>query len=300
EFVLDIESLRLFGGKLNNNDEAHSDNEVEIDEAHSDDNKVEIDKAHSDNEVDHNHSENKNDAHSDNEVEVDHNHSDNKIDHKLSVVENTSANGIDYKLPEMESLSDFNGIIDAFPKTISTLFPLWQSSTEKKEDVKMELEEINDMLIFQPFNERLKERFEGYIQPRYEQIGRQLYDALVEKCRLWKHLHDVPGKRPDITTVRVFEKIVIEYRVSMIDILLSETEKFYKKLEKVFDVDEMRDENTSDSDSDTFLTDEEDDIEPIIPEQVDYETFLEGLSRIDKEFNRNKEFISNSVQIIAR
>ncbi|CAG8513146.1 4744_t:CDS:10 [Cetraspora pellucida] len=424
---------------------------------------------------------------------------DNKINHKLSV-ENTSANGIDCKLLEMESLSDFNGIIDAFPKTISSLFPLWQSSTEKEENVKMESKEINNMLIFQPFNERLKERFEGYIQPRYERIGRQLYDTLVEKCRLWKHLRslagiyfmqqgesmhllcdvlferidkkqmwydryilndiflntvrkwkwldgglvsawidDVPGKRPDITTVKVFEKIVIEYRIpwpinniiqsrtlqyykrivvfllqvkrakyllerlsfsrlnrdnemtekttamvsfygvrikliwflntiwdyAMRNILLSETEKFYKKLEKVFDVDEMvslhnyyinavhdrcllsdktipihksildvldlaiqfstlythyqgenvsfydhsrddkskKDENASDSDSDTFLTDDDDDIngiEPIIPEQVDHETFLEGLSRIDKEFNRNKEFISNSVQIIAR
>ncbi|CAG8738882.1 12432_t:CDS:2, partial [Acaulospora morrowiae] len=68
------------------------------------------------------------------------------------------------------------------------------------------------------------------------------------------------------------------------------------------------DEN-SDSESDSLLTDEEEDqwsrpgsngTDPLIPSQVDYEAFLEGLSRIDKEFNRNKEFVSNSVQGIAR
>ncbi|CAG8658804.1 6071_t:CDS:2, partial [Dentiscutata heterogama] len=413
-------------------------------------------------------------------------------------------NDLDHEIDHEIDLKK-DDIIDVFPKTISTLFPLWKPSTEKVEDVEIESKGTNDMLIFQPFNELLKERFEGYIQPRYERIGQQLYDALVEKCRLWKHLRslaglyfmqqgesmhllcdvlfdridkkqmwydtyilndiflntvrkwkwldgglvsvwidDIPGKKPNITTVRVFEKIVIEYRIpwpinnimqsktlqyykriavfllqvkrakyllerlsfshlsrdnemaekttamvlfygvrikliwflntiwdyAMRNILLSETENFYKKLEKVFDIDEMvslhdhyihavynrcllsdktipihksildvldltiqfsilytryqgenisfydhsRDgkskkyEDTSDSDSDTFLTDDDDDEwngqntngEPIIPVQVDYEVFLEGLSRIDKEFNRNKEFISNSVQTIAR
>ncbi|RIB00787.1 gamma-tubulin complex component protein [Gigaspora rosea] len=468
EFVLDIKSLRLFvNDKIDN----------KMDEKHG-------------------------------------NHSVDEMDYQLSKTEDYSNDGIEYKTDEdhtenkickIPNLSDLSEIIDVFPNTISALFPLWKPSTGKVENVEMESKGINEMLVFQPFNERLKERFEGYIQPRYERIGQQLHDTLIEKCRLRKHLRslagiyfmqqgesmhllcdvlfdridkkqmwydtyilndiflntvrkwkwldgglvsvwidDIPGKKPNTTTVRVFEKIAIEYRIpwpinniiqnktlqyykrivvfllqvkrakyllerlsfshlnrdnemtekttamvlfygvrikliwflntiwdyTMRNILLSETDNFYKKLEKVFDIDEMvslhdhyihavydrcllsdktipihksildvldltiqfstlytryqgenisfydhsRDdkskkyEDISDSDSDTFLTDDDDDEwnrqntkeEPIIPAQVDYEAFLEGLSRIDKEFNRHKEFISNSVQIIAR
>ncbi|CAG8562412.1 3101_t:CDS:2, partial [Acaulospora morrowiae] len=150
---------------------------------------------------------------------------------------------------------------------------------------------------------------------------------------------------------------------AMRNIILLETENFHKRLEDVFDIDEMitlhdhyikivyercllnekavpihksildvldltiqfstlytryqsenlsfydhsRDERprrhinvdeSSDSESDLLLTDEEEDqwnrpgsdgADPLIPAQVDYEAFLEGLSRIDIEFNRNKE-----------
>src|SRR6266496_3164894 len=67
-------------------------------------------------------------------------------------------------------------------------------------------------------------------------------------------------------------------------------------------------DDSSDSESDSFLIDDDDDqldreenvFESIVPAQVDYEDFLSGLSRIDKEFNRHKEFISNSIQAVAR
>jgi hypothetical protein len=72
----------------------------------------------------------------------------------------------------------------------------------------------------------------------------------------------------------------------------------------------FKDDNYSDSDSDSYLTDDDDDddqlnkeenaFESIVPVQVDYEDFLNGLSRIDREFNRHKEFISGSIQAIAR
>src|ERR1043166_3522688 len=73
----------------------------------------------------------------------------------------------------------------------------------------------------------------------------------------------------------------------------------------------FKDDNSdSDSDSDSFLIDDDDDddhlnkeenvFESIVPAQVDYEDFLNGLSRIDREFNRHKEFISGSIQAIAR
>src|SRR4051794_31526388 len=70
----------------------------------------------------------------------------------------------------------------------------------------------------------------------------------------------------------------------------------------------FKDDNNSDSESDSFLIDDDDDdqfdkegnvFETIVPAQVDYEDFLNGLSRIDKEFNRHKEFISGSIQTIA-
>jgi len=66
------------------------------------------------------------------------------------------------------------------------------------------------------------------------------------------------------------------------------------------------DDDGSDSDSDSFLIDDDDDQSDkegengFVPYQVEYEDFLNGLSRIDREFNRHKEFISNSVQAIAR
>ena len=73
----------------------------------------------------------------------------------------------------------------------------------------------------------------------------------------------------------------------------------------------FKDDNNSDSESDSFLIDDDDDddqldreegnvFESIVPAQVDYEDFLNGLSRIDREFNRHKEFISGSMQAIAR
>ncbi|PKY44318.1 hypothetical protein RhiirA4_458576 [Rhizophagus irregularis] len=250
---------------------------------------------------------------------------------------------------------------------------------------------------------------------------------------------DEAGKKPNTKTVRVFEKIVFEYRLpwplnniihgntlemykrififllqvkrskyllerlsfsrnqdnstamilfygvrmkliwflnaiwdyAMRTILLSETEIFYKKLEQVFDIDEMislhgdyiftvhdrcllnknaisihnsildvleltiqfstlytryRGENvsfydhsryvrqrrfkddSSDSESDSLSIDDDDDqldggenvSEYIVPAQVDYDDFLSGLSRIDNEFNRHKDFIGNSIQAIAR
>ncbi|RIA93470.1 Spc98 family-domain-containing protein [Glomus cerebriforme] len=251
---------------------------------------------------------------------------------------------------------------------------------------------------------------------------------------------DEAGKKPNTKTVRIFEKIVLEYRLpwpldniirgntlklykrififllqvkrskyllerlsfsrnqdnstamilfyvvrmkliwflntiwdyTMRTILLSETENFYKKLKQVFDIDEMislhghyihtvhdrcllnenatpmhksildvldltiqfstlytryRGENvsfydhsrydrsrrfkddSSDSESDSFLIDDDDDdqidreeniFDSIVPVQVDYDDFLNGLGRIDREFNRHKEFISNSIQAIAR
>jgi len=79
--------------------------------------------------------------------------------------------------------------------------------------------------------------------------------------------------------------------------------------ENVSFYDHSRDERSkrfiddSDSDSDSFLIDDDDDQldkEGFVPYQVEYEDFLNGLSRIDREFNRHKEFISNSVQAIGR
>ncbi|GES99468.1 gamma-tubulin complex component 5 [Rhizophagus clarus] len=333
---------------------------------------------------------------------------------------------------------------------------------------------IDPVVKIQPLSERFREKFEEYLHPRYMRIGQQLYDALVEQCHLWRHLKslagiyfmqqgetmhqlsdvlfdridkkqmcvwidDETGKKPNTTTVRVFEKIVFEYRLpwpldniihsntlelykrififllqvkrskyllerlsfsrnqdnstamilfygvrmkliwflnaiwdyTMRTILLSETENFHKKLEQVFDIDEMislhgqyiftvhdrcllnknaipihnsildvleltiqfstlytryRGENvsfydhsrydrprrfkddSSDSDSDSLLIDDDDDqldgekyvSEYSVPAQVDYDDFLGGLSRIDNEFNRHKEFIGNSIQAIAR
>ncbi|CAI2170345.1 18936_t:CDS:10 [Funneliformis geosporum] len=262
----------------------------------------------------------------------------------------------------------------------------------------------------------------------------------LDKSSVIVWVNDEAGKKPNIKTVRVFEKIAFEYRLpwpldniirsntltsykriivfllqvkrakyllerlsfsrnqdnsqamalfygvrmkliwflntiwdyAMRTILLSETENFYKKLELVFDIDEMislhgnyirtvhdrcllnenatpmhksildvldliiqfsilytryRGENVSfydhsrddksrrfmddnsDSDSDSFLIDDDDDqldkegengFESIVPHLVDYDDFLNGLCRIDKEFNRHKEFISNSIQAIAK
>ncbi|CAG8582620.1 11354_t:CDS:10 [Funneliformis mosseae] len=262
----------------------------------------------------------------------------------------------------------------------------------------------------------------------------------LDKSSVIVWVNDEAGKKPNIKTVRVFEKIAFEYRLpwpldniirsntltsykriivfllqvkrakyllerlsfsrnqdnskamvlfygvrmkliwflntiwdyAMRTILLSETENFYKKLEQVFDIDEMislhgnyirtvhdrcllnenatpmhksildvldliiqfsilytryrgdnvsfydhsRDDRSrrfmddnSDSDSDSFLIDDDDDqldkggengFESIVPHLVDYDDFLNGLCRIDKEFNRHKEFISNSIQAIAK
>ncbi|CAG8761671.1 11845_t:CDS:10, partial [Gigaspora margarita] len=425
EFVLDIKSLRLFvNDKIDH----------KMDEKHGN---------HSVDEMDYQLSKTVDYSNDEIEYKTDGDHSENKI----------------CKIP---NLSDLSEIIDVFPNTISALFPLWKPSTGKTENVEMESKGINEMLVFQPFNERLKERFEGYIQPRYERIGQQLHDTLVEKCRLRKHLRslagiyfmqqgesmhllcdvlfdridkkqmwydtyilndiflntvrkwkwldgglvsvwidDIPGKKPNTTTVRVFEKIAIEYRIPWpinniiqnktlqyykhivvfllqvkrakyllerlsfshlnrdnemtekttamvlfygvrikliwflntiwdytmrnVGKLYAETDNFYKKLDKVFDIDEMvslHDHYIHAVYDRCLLSDKTIPIhksildvldltiqfstlytryqEPIIPAQVDYESFLEGLSRIDKEFNRHKEFISNSVQIIAR
>ena len=90
--------------------------------------------------------------------------------------------------------------------------------------------------------------------------------------------------------------------------------------ENVSFYDHSRDNNRSrgfkddDSDSDSSLIDDDDDddegkeeedtekdtFKSIVPAQVDYEEFLNGLSRIDREFNRHREFISRTLQAIAK
>ncbi|CAG8436922.1 11717_t:CDS:10 [Diversispora eburnea] len=400
----------------------------------------------------------------------------------------------DSKLPELlkiENLFDLNEIINDFPKTTSFLFPLLnlplttnetneknKDEEEKKDTSEKGIDErMNNFLIFQPFNERFRERYDEYLQPRYVRIGQQLHDALVDQCQFWRHIgalsgfyfmqqgesmhrlcdtlfekidkgqmwydtyilnelildilrnfkwldrnsitfwvDDKSGSMLDITTVRIFEKIYSKYHFpwplnnilssdalqlygrifvfllqikrakyllerlsfsrtvnqneatilfygvrmkliwflntiwdyTMRNILLAETENFRRKLQDVFDIDEMialHDHyiqiafercilgkktspihksildvldlairfstfSSSDSDSDSFMNNEEEmndpwnrlgvDGLPLIPTRVDYQDFLEGLSRIDKEFNRHKDFISNAVQGIAR
>ncbi|CAJ0836885.1 9656_t:CDS:10, partial [Entrophospora sp. SA101] len=205
---------------------------------------------------------------------------------------------------------------------------------------------------------------------------------------------DDSTKRPNTTTVNVFEKIVIDYRVTkrakyllerlaftriqshlektaamilfygvrikllwflntiydytMRTILHSETENFHKKMKQIFDVDEMvkmheqfiqttydrcllnekakpihnsildvfnltiqfttlytryQGENVSffdHSKDDQWIRPNKNDNKPLIPSIVDYEDFLQGLTIIDKEFNRHKEFITDTAREIAK
>ncbi|CAG8532169.1 7100_t:CDS:10 [Paraglomus brasilianum] len=152
---------------------------------------------------------------------------------------------------------------------------------------------VSDLTTFHPFNERFAEQFKSYLEPRYMHIGKCIYNTLVERCSLWRHIRalsglyllqegdtmrklcdviferidrnqmwydsyvfndmvsgifagakwldsdlvsawidDVAGKKPDITTVKVFEKITIEYRVPwpLDNIIQSRTLQIYKKI----------------------------------------------------------------------
>jgi hypothetical protein len=103
------------------------------------------------------------------------------------------------KLPEVDCLTDLNDIIETYPKTMSALFPLWNKSKIQTEQYKGQIDEdnqyenIDPMIIFQPFTERFKEKFENYLHPRYMRIAQQLYDALVEHCNLWRHFRALAG-----------------------------------------------------------------------------------------------------------
>nr|CAG8587482.1 10464_t:CDS:10 [Entrophospora candida] len=208
---------------------------------------------------------------------------------------------------------------------------------------------------------------------------------------------DDSTKRPNTTTVNVFEKIVIDYRTlkyykriiifllqakrakyllerlaftriqshlektaamilfygvrikllwflntiydyTMRTILHSETENFHKKMKQIFDVDEMVKmheqfiQTTYDrcllnekakpihnsildvfnltiqfttlytryQEDDQWIRPNKNDNKPLIPSIVDYEDFLQGLTIIDKEFNRHKEFITDTAREIAK
>lgn len=116
------------------------------------------------------------------------------------------------KLPEIENLSDLNQIINDFPQTTSFLFPLLNipsAANEKNNDTSDDMsnnktknvdgnedakrERINDFIIFQPFNERFRERYDEYLQSRYVRIGQQLYSALVDECHFWRHIFALSG-----------------------------------------------------------------------------------------------------------
>ncbi|CAG8557897.1 13142_t:CDS:10, partial [Acaulospora colombiana] len=256
------------------------------------------------------------------------------------------------RLLGFKNLSDLNDIVDFFPKTMSSLFSLWDQPTKSIEKTK-DTGRMDDFTLFQPFNERLKERYDEYLQPRYLRIGQQLYNALIDRNQMWYDTYilsdlflnilgnfkwldknlitvwvdDKSNSKPNITTVKIFEKVVVEYHavpihksiLNVLDLTIQFSTLYTRyQGENVSFYDHSRDErsrrhidvdNNSDSDSDSFSMDEEEDqwnkpgsdgVSPLIPAQVDYDAFLEGLSRIDREFNRNKEFVSNSVQGIAK
>nr|CAG8490462.1 12502_t:CDS:2 [Entrophospora candida] len=71
------------------------------------------------------------------------------------------------------------------------------------------------MSVLQPFTEQFQEKFENYLQPRYEKIGQQLYKVLVRQFSAWIGGDD-STKRPNTTPINVFEKIVIDYHASII------------------------------------------------------------------------------------
>ncbi|CAG8562394.1 3100_t:CDS:10 [Acaulospora morrowiae] len=100
------------------------------------------------------------------------------------------------KLLELKKFSDLSETVNTFPNTMSYLFPLCAQPTVKFEKIDNEKTDSNgmhDLILFQPFDERFKERYDDYLQPRYLRIGQHLYRALVEQCHLWRHIRALSG-----------------------------------------------------------------------------------------------------------
>ena len=52
---------------------------------------------------------------------------------------------------------------------------------------------VSDLTTFQPFNEHFAEQFKSYLEPRYMHIGKCIYNTLVERCSLWRHIRALSG-----------------------------------------------------------------------------------------------------------
>jgi hypothetical protein len=109
---------------------------------------------------------------------------------------------------KIDNLPDINKIVDIYPKTISYQFPLLLLLTQKSKDNitattrsalnvsfvgHLNENKFESLFMFQPFTEQFQEKFENYLQHRYEKIGQQLYESLVKQCNLWKHLRALSG-----------------------------------------------------------------------------------------------------------
>jgi hypothetical protein len=199
EFEFDIESLLLFDSTNSRKSEEFDLLNIPLEEDFIHDEMVHFEK----------YDERKSNDNNDDIIETEHVDKNSEQEHKddnetdlKDEIENqeiTKDNTEHVNLPVIDNLPDLNLIIETYPKTTSALFPLWNKSKVQIEQYKEQIDEgnqhvnIDPMVKIQPLSERLREKFEDYLHPRYMRIGQQLYDALVEQCHLWRHLRALAG-----------------------------------------------------------------------------------------------------------